>query len=57
MKINGKHRVLRQYRLNSWVYEELKEMLEKLQITETSFVEIAIIEKMARIEAKKERDD
>jgi len=47
-------KVRRDYRINSWVYEEMKKLLEEMRITETSFVEMAIIEKMARIQQNNE---
>lgn len=42
-------RVRVNYRLDPFVYSEMKKILEKIKTTETNFVEIAIIEKMARI--------
>lgn len=47
----------RSYRFSSFVYEELKKIVKELDTTETNFIEIAIIEKIARIQAKNEQDD
>ena len=43
---------MRSYRLNTEVLKEMQNMLKKMNMSETSFIEIAIIEKMARIQAK-----
>ena len=45
----NKNKIKKSYRFNKFVVEELKEVIKKLNITETSFIEIAIIEKIARI--------
>lgn len=50
MKTN---RIMKSYRFNREVLNELKEILKNKNMSETSFIEIAIIEKMARIQAKK----
>lgn len=50
-------KIVKSYRLNPEIVKEMKKILEEIHITETSFVEIAIIEKMARIQAKKFEDD
>ncbi len=42
-------KIRRCYRISPFVYDELKKTLEKINSTETNFVEIAIIEKIARI--------
>lgn len=48
-------KVIRNYRLNKMVVEELQKQIKIQKITETSFVEMAIIEKLARIQAKSEK--
>ena len=52
-----RNKVLRHYRLEPLIYDELKKVLEKLNVTETSFIEMAIIEKIAHIQAKNEQDN
>lgn len=49
MKTN---RIMKSYRFNREVLNELKEILKNKNMSETSFIEIAIIEKMARIRQK-----
>lgn len=46
-------KILKSYRINPEIIKEMKEILKEINTTETSFVEMAIIEKMARIQAKK----
>lgn len=43
---------MRSYRLNEIILQQLKEITQKLDITETRFVEMAIIEKIGRIQTK-----
>ena len=52
-----KNKIRKNYRINPFVCEQMKRVLEKLRINETSFVEMAIIEKIARIQAKNEQGD
>lgn len=52
-----RNKILRQYRINPFIYDELKKIVEKIGTTETSFVEIAIIEKINRIQSKNQQDD
>lgn len=49
-------KILKSYRINPEIIKEMKEILKEINTTETSFVEMAIIEKMARIQAKKYED-
>lgn len=49
--------VPRSYKFSFFVYDELKKIIKELNTTETRFIETAIIEKIARIQAKNERDD
>ena len=43
---------MKSYRFNREVLNELKEILKNKNISETSFIEIAIIEKMVRVRQK-----
>ena len=54
MKTN---RIMRSHRFNKMVLDDLQELLKELNISETSFIEIAVIEKMAKIKSKREADD
>lgn len=54
MKTN---RIMRSHRFNKMVLDDLQELLKELNISETSFIEIAVIEKMAKIKSKRESDD
>ena len=54
MKTN---RIMRSHRFNKMVLDDLQELLKELNISETSFIEIAVIEKMAKIKSKRETDD
>ena len=47
-----KAKIMRSYRLSETIIETMKELAEKLDITETRFVEMAIIEKIVRIQGK-----
>lgn len=47
-------KISKSYRINKLICEELDQIVKKLGITETSFIEMAIIEKLARI---KENND
>lgn len=49
-------KIRRCYRINPFVYEQMKKVLEEIRITETNFIEIAIIEKIARIQGKNVMD-
>lgn len=49
------NRIMKSYRLNKEIVKEMKKILKKINITETSFIEIAIIEKMARIQLKNDK--
>lgn len=42
-------KVLKSYKINKLTEEEMKKSCEKLGISQNAFVEIAIIEKLARI--------
>lgn len=44
------------YRINEFVLKELEKILKEINITETSFIEMAIIEKMARINFYEDKD-
>lgn len=46
------NRIMKSYRFNQEVLKELKEIIKSLNTSETSFIEMAIIEKIARIQAK-----
>lgn len=46
-------KIVKTYRINKMICDELKKTIKDLNVTETSFVEMALIEKMARIQAKK----
>lgn len=46
------NRIMKCYRFNAEVLKDLKKIVEKINISETSFIEIAIIEKMNRIKDK-----
>ena len=48
-----KKKVMRTYRLNAFIYDELKKITQELGITETSFIEMAIVEKILKIEQSK----
>lgn len=52
-----KKKVRKSYRINPFVCEQMKKVLEELRINETSFVEMAIIEKIANIQSKNEQHD
>ena len=54
MKTN---RIMRSHRFNKMVLDDLQELLKELNISETSFIEIAVIEKMAKIKSKREADN
>lgn len=54
MKTN---RIMRSHRFNKMVLDDLQELLKELNISETSFIEIAVIEKMAKIKSKREIDN
>lgn len=43
---------MKSYRFNREVLNELKEILKNKNMSETSFIEIAIIEKMVRVRQK-----
>ena len=49
------NRIMKSYRFNQEVLKELKEIIKNLNTSETSFIETAIIEKIARIQAKSEK--
>ena len=49
------NKIMRCYRINPMILEEMQKVLEELKIKETSFIEMAIIEKIARIQAKEEK--
>lgn len=57
METLSKNKIKKCYRLNKMVCFELEKLVKEIGITETSFVEMAIIEKIARIQAKTEQDD
>lgn len=57
METLSKNKIKKCYRLNKMVCFELEKLVKEIGITETSFVEMAIIEKIARIQAKSEQDD
>lgn len=42
-------KVLKSYKVNKLTEEEMKKVCEKLGISQNAFVEIAIIEKLAKI--------
>lgn len=46
-------KIKKNYRFSSFVISELKNIVKELNITETSFVEMAIIEKIERIKNDK----
>lgn len=52
-----KNKIRRCYRIDPFIYEELKKMVARIGTTETNFVQIAIFEKISRIQAQKYQDD
>ena len=52
-----KNKIMKCYRFNAFMCEELKKIIEEIKINETSFVEMAIIEKISRIRHESMKDD
>lgn len=50
-------KIMRSFRLNNYVDKWLRETAKKINTTETAFVEMAIIEKISRIEQQNIEND
>lgn len=50
-------KIMRSFRFNNYVDKWLREIAKKINTTETAFVEMAIIEKISRIEQRNIKND
>ena len=50
-------KIMRSFRFNNYVDKWLRETAKKINTTETAFVEMAIIEKISRIEQRNIKND
>lgn len=50
-------KIMRSFRFNNYVDKWLRETSKKMNTTETAFVEMAIIEKISRIEQRNAEND
>lgn len=46
-------KIKKNYRLHKYIVEEMEKMLKDKNVTETAFIEIAIIEKLQRMKGGK----
>lgn len=45
------NKIMKSYRFNKLIVEELNNVLKNVKVTETAFIEVAIIEKLVRLKA------
>lgn len=50
-------KIMRSFRFNNYIDKWLRETAKKINTTETAFVEMAIIEKISRIEQRNIKND
>lgn len=57
MKSNKINKIPKNYRINPLIAEAMEELIEKINVKETAFVEIALIEKMSKLKSYSYEND